>query len=432
MAVPNAVSASFSKILPPFLRKDNEDSPSVSSSIPDIKKEAEAPKAFPSFSAISKNLPLPKLPFLTNKKGDESPYSIHSEFGQTPITENEKKRDFSPFSQVLRGAMPNNEISSLPLQSIVPKFVNDKTASNINNIQPQPIQQTIQQNTQVDRALESQSPIQSKILPAIQSMALQTSSAIQSAFDKLDLTPNLNTAKISLEGLSETASKIRSQFGTLVQSALMFGVTTLLSLSPTVLVFGGIAIAIAAITTNFLGLKTIALGIIKTFSGLFQVLRGIVEILTSIGKGISTLGTGISAIIGAIPAALKGDFSLIQTAFNTMATGLSDAAAGVVSGLSRLTDGLKDAFSGVIQIVKGLGEGVSQVVSGITIVIKSIPETVSAIVSAIKTLWKGGSEFISNLPIVPSIEFLQSLPSRVIELFDRVISSLKNAIGVIS
>ncbi|HEY9750615.1 MAG TPA: phage tail tape measure protein, partial [Allocoleopsis sp.] len=147
-------------------------------------------------------------------------------------------------------------------------------------------------------------------------------------------------------------------FGSLGLSAIAFGVVSLASMSPILLVLGGIALATIGIATNFLGIRSILIGIFKIVQGIFQVVDGLVRAIAAIVKTIYEIGRGLGQIFNGILPALTGDFSKIRQGFSTIFTAAQTGAFELQGAFNRV-------FGGVAQIIEGAGQTVRSVLQGI-------------------------------------------------------------------
>nr|WP_255527362.1 phage tail tape measure protein [Trichocoleus sp. FACHB-46] len=143
------------------------------------------------------------------------------------------------------------------------------------------------------------------------------------------------------------SKQILDGFGSMSLSAIAFGVWSLTSLSPVVLVLGGIALATVGIATNFLGLRNILFGGLKLIVGLLQA-------VTSLIRGMVQILSGLSTMVSGLFAALRGDFSQLYEGARLVLTGIQTIANGV-------SQGLRTALGGALQMLKGLFQGLGQI-----------------------------------------------------------------------
>lgn len=146
-----------------------------------------------------------------------------------------------------------------------------------------------------------------------------------------------------------TAQQVIQGFSSMALSAVAFGVSSVLSLGPLVLVLGGLALGAIAMITNFLGLRTI-------LRGVFQAVAGIADLAISSILGIIRFVRGFIGIISGIPAALRGDFSQILGGWQQVIGSIQQTAVGLVNALQRI-------FGGAIQVIEGVFIGLGQLVS---------------------------------------------------------------------
>lgn len=170
--------------------------------------------------------------------------------------------------------------------------------------------------------------------------------------------------------------QITSGFAGAGLSAVLFYV----HLSPLAFVLGGIALAGLAITTNFLGLRSILMGLIRVFTGFAQIAVSSVMMVINVVRGLVK-------IFGGIPDALRGDFTRLGEGIEIVWTGIKDGARGLFRGLASVFGGGAEVLSGVF---KGIGQSIS-IVFGPAL-INSAREAVAAI----RQLFESAGETIAN------------------------------------
>ena len=158
-------------------------------------------------------------------------------------------------------------------------------------------------------------------------------------------------------------------------SALLFSV----HLAPIAFILGGVALGALAISTNFLGLRSILIGLWRMFSGFVQItVSGLMMILNVV--------RGVVKVVGAIPNALRGDFTQLGEGIQIVWLGVKDGARGMFIGLSSV-------FGGGLEVLGGLFKGLQQTI-GIVFgpgLINSAREAVTAI----KQLFDSAAETIT-------------------------------------
>jgi len=158
-------------------------------------------------------------------------------------------------------------------------------------------------------------------------------------------------------------------------SALLFSV----HLAPIAFILGGVALGALAISTNFLGLRSILMGLWRMFSGFVQItVSGLMMILNVV--------RGVVKVVGAIPNALRGDFTQLGEGIEIVWLGVKDGARGMFIGLSSV-------FGGGLEVLGGLFKGLQQTI-GIVFgpgLINSAREAVTAI----KQLFDSAGETIT-------------------------------------
>lgn len=148
-----------------------------------------------------------------------------------------------------------------------------------------------------------------------------------------------------------SSSQILKGLWSMSMSTVALGVFGLTGLSPFALILGAIALAVLAVSVNFLGLRNIVRGLLKILVGfadaLFSLLRGAVRAIR-----------GIVKMIRAIPAALRGDFRLMREGFDQFLDGINIAARGFFRGITRVFNGIFDIAKGVLIAIKQVFESV--------------------------------------------------------------------------
>ena len=222
------------------------------------------------------------------------------------------------------------------------------------------------------------------------------------------------------KGIADFAGGI---FNSATGQAVIFGITSVLSLTPVWLIVGAVGVGVLAISTNFLGLRTIAVGALGIIEGGFVAVRGVIE-------GVIGVVKGIGEILGGIPAALAGDFSKIQAGFSTMGDGIKAAFSGVGQGA-------EIALKGISQIARGAIEGLQQIFSGARFLLdlgglQSVPAAVAAIGDRIKTPIDAVVNFVKSLSLRLDISPLLGISDRVGASLDSVRASLGTGIDLIA
>ena len=167
------------------------------------------------------------------------------------------------------------------------------------------------------------------------------------AIQTLDFGELVSAAKDFGGNFLNVAKDVGAGFWDMTQSAIAFGVFSFTSMSPLVLVLGGIALAVLGLAFNFLGLRNILVGGFKVIKGAFQVVYGLVS-------GLIQVISGSLKIISGLFLALTGDFSKLKEGWDQVCAGLTTAANGLVSGFTNI-------FGGLGQILKGVWQGFKQV-----------------------------------------------------------------------
>lgn len=251
-------------------------------------------------------------------------------------------------------------------------------------------------------------------------------------------TLDFNKAKVAavnfggdLLGIVQQAAK---SFGSLGLSAVAFGVVSLASLSPLVLVLGGIVLGTLAIATNFLGIRTTLTGIAKIVQGIFQIIDGIVRAVAAIARTVYEIGRGIGQIFSGILPALTGDFSKIRQGFGTIFTAAQTGAFELQGAFNRVFGGVARVVEGAGQTVRGILQGVSQLAQGIgtafQLGFKGAQLAIQGMVAGadlarqaiahlialpgkIATQWQKLQAQIQSLPLAAGLDHVKRLPSDV-------------------
>jgi len=205
---------------------------------------------------------------------------------------------------------------------------------------------------------------------------------------KLDFNEMGQAAKDFGGNFMTAAKGILSGFGDMSLSAVVFGVFSLTSISPVILVLGGIALASVAIATNFLGLRTIVVGLGKVAIGVFQV-------VLSLLRGVSQVIMGVGKMIGGIFAALRGDFTQLQEGAWDVFNGITLAADGMGKGLQNI-------FGGAINIIKGLFQGLSQIITGIKPTVQLLGDVLLAAIALPQKAWQEFLNLLSKIGMTAS------------------------------
>ena len=252
------------------------------------------------------------------------------------------------------------------------------------------------------------------------------------------LTESAQTFGASLGAVSTVGA---GALGSLALSALGFGVAALASLSPVVLVVGGLAAGVLAVTTNFLGLRTILGGVVKVIQGAWEIGRGIVEIVMAIGRTALEVGQSILRIFGGIPAALRGDFSQMGAGFTGVLTALQTGFLDAQNAGSRVFRGISTAFEGMGQIARGVAEGVQQAIHGTVAIaqgsvaafkaigqtlgaafdgLMALPARVRGVTDALGQRWEAAKQAIASNPLQFGLGILESIPDMVSAVAERM------------
>ncbi len=237
--------------------------------------------------------------------------------------------------------------------------------------------------------------------------------------------------------------------GSLTLSAMVLGASSLLSLSPVVLLLGGVALTALAISTNFLGIRTILMGIVKIVQGAIEIVRGLWASFTAIVGTVIKVGQGIRQVFGGILPALQGDFSGIRQGFSTMLGAMQAGASATAQGIRRSFGGVARIFEGVGQVGRGVFVGLRQLVQGVATAIslafrsaragvdfffqgvrlvangfqrlQTIPSLVAGMGDRLQATWQGLSQTLNNIPILRGfVSLVASLPTVVTREVSRI------------
>ncbi|NJR41063.1 MAG: phage tail tape measure protein, partial [Leptolyngbyaceae cyanobacterium CSU_1_4] len=244
--------------------------------------------------------------------------------------------------------------------------------------------------------------------------------------------------------LVSAIANISSHIGGMSLSVVAFGIASLASFSPVILILGGVIILAVAISRNFLGLRTI-------LKGVFTVVSGVVQGFRRSLSGIIQIVQGIGRIFSGVSLAIRGDFSVMGQGIHQVFQGIRSIAQGVALAI-------RQTFQGSAQIVRGAFQGIEQVFSGISRSIRAVlrmlrgdfgkvgdaarasfnlAKTVSQ--SAFKGIQTLGSSTFHNLSKLFSsaklhlnVESLRQSISRINQLFERVQSFIAGGIRAIA
>lgn len=137
---------------------------------------------------------------------------------------------------------------------------------------------------------------------------------------------------------------IKDGFGSASLSAIAFGVYSLLSLNPLLLILGGIALGALAIAFNFLGIRTIIGGLIEIVKGVVKLFVSTIQLAIQLGRAFRTIAEGVFTL----------DFDLIRR-------GTAQAFGAIGSYVQRLRESLTSILGGAISVVNGLFQGLGQI-----------------------------------------------------------------------
>ena len=172
--------------------------------------------------------------------------------------------------------------------------------------------------------------------------------------------------RLDLEGLNRSAARFGKTFtlslqGTsagfkaLTWNVLVFGITSIASMSPLLVAFGLFAITVGAasfgvavIVSNFLGLRSILKGLTHIILGLGQISLGII-------KGTAIAIGGMVKILLGFFRLLQGDVTLLWAGVDQLRKGFEVAQDAIAFGLNRIRKGL-------LLILDGLLTGIGQLV----------------------------------------------------------------------
>jgi len=143
------------------------------------------------------------------------------------------------------------------------------------------------------------------------------------------------------------ATGILSGFKQVSGGAIAFGLYTIASISPFLVVLGGMAFVAAVIVANFLGLRTV-------LGGAFRVGIGLGQAFIAVIGGVINVGRSLGLIIGGVFLAMRGDFGLLDQGIVRFKTSFQEMGQGVARGFRTIQ-------SGVLQILRGIQEGITQI-----------------------------------------------------------------------
>jgi len=136
-------------------------------------------------------------------------------------------------------------------------------------------------------------------------------------------------------------------FKQMIGGAIAFGMYTVASISPFLLILGGVAFVAAVILANFLGLRTI-------LGGAFRIGIGLGQILISVISGIVNIGRSLGMVIGGVFLAMRGDFRLLDQGIAQFKASFQEMGRGVLRGLRTIR-------SSISQILRGIETGITQI-----------------------------------------------------------------------
>jgi hypothetical protein len=150
-------------------------------------------------------------------------------------------------------------------------------------------------------------------------------------------------------------------------------------LAPMAFVLSAVALAGLAITTNFLGLRSILMGMFRIFSGFAQVAVSSLMMILNVIRGV------VHAVSG-IPNALRGDFSQLGEGLEIVWVGIKESARGLFRGLGSI-------FGGGLEVLGGLFEGLRQTIN--IVFGPALLNSAREAVTAIKQLFASAGETIA-------------------------------------
>ena len=236
------------------------------------------------------------------------------------------------------------------------------------------------------------------------------------ALKQLDFGALTKSAKTFGDRFLLAANIVGQGFSSMAMGAVAFGVSSLLSLSPVILVIGAIGLVALAIASNFLWLRDIVVGVIQiiigtvrllaaTVKGVSKIVSGVVQILTATLNGLLEVSSGI------VRASL-GVFAVLGANFEVLEQGIAQIKQGINTFVNGIRQGFGSIVSGAIQILVAafrlLGQVAQLTLGGIRnaglIIVKTFHQIIdlskkigSTLLSAITQPQQAWSRFVGTL-----------------------------------
>ncbi len=233
------------------------------------------------------------------------------------------------------------------------------------------------------------------------------------------------------ENMGFIISQVDSSIKAMGVSMVAVGISSVLSLSPILLISGGIAIAALAIMKNFLGVRTLLKGLGKVAIGVGLSVIYIVQFISKTLQGVSKIIQGLVIF----------DIHKVKEGIRGIKEAWGDFGSKVKSSLGTLFDGLADVFVNTFidaynQVFRISKENIDKLRVNLLPVLKDIGTEISAgMGSYLSTVKANAPEFIAEIKVlgaavgeslVKAIRFtVEKLPGIIRSSFQQLWSNIK-------
>ena len=166
---------------------------------------------------------------------------------------------------------------------------------------------------------------------------------------------------------------ILAGFKDMTASAIAFGLFTLTSMSPVLLIGAGLAFTAAVILSNALGIRTILKGIFKVIIGVDQIFGSLLNGIISSGKAIRTIFSGISA-------AINGDTTILKAGLKELEVAFLETVSGIGKGIEIISQGF-------VKVLSGISEGLIQIFTPLEIPLTWLANWFDSTKVLVKSFW---------------------------------------------
>lgn len=184
---------------------------------------------------------------------------------------------------------------------------------------------------------------------------------------------------------------IAASFKSMSLSVIAFGAYGLASISPFLLVLGGVTFTAAVLFANFLGLRTIIVGVFKVGIGLAQILwaalKGVASVVGSLGQ----------IFVGVIRGLVTGDFALLRTGISNLKAAFTNFKADVWRGFQTLGGGIAQILDGIAIGIGHFSAPVEQFLRNVVTNLKNIATRFKTFLTSFETAEQLGWAIADNV-----------------------------------